>query len=233
MLPFKNLRLSHFNINLNTGLIYPLCKDCGNKSTRIKKVKYDVIGELKNLFIDYGFEEELIFIATHPGDYYNVMKNIMQNKNEGFENINGCDVDLIDMPFICIFEINNICSAEKKQCINKLIDIHLMKMFKYLVLVNSRCGSSFHINIIGLYTCDISVFTCYMCAVKYDRPRICDICNNELYTFKKCYRCQNEYCSTCYYSSLNRGLMCVYCRDTFQNHYTYLGKSIDDCFIYG
>ena len=116
----KYLSLSHYAINVNTGSLFTHCLDCKAKAkaipikscgeckennriennAKIPLTRVNSCLDIKEIFKEYGFREERIFIAAHERDYINILQNVV-NPDYVIDNI------------LAIFEINNESSFIK------------------------------------------------------------------------------------------------------------------------
>ena len=245
------LSYANFDLNYRTGGIYTHCNDCRSKKNPPQTVKTyvscaeninipcdedikadDVVvtqtdnnevmhvsnaEELKAVFIDYGFKADRIFIAKHTGEFFEALINI---KNQDFikDNILG------------IFEIDHDTSFEKMVSMSSIgIDPCAISLFKYAVYLKFYVDpATYRLEVRGFGEYGLTSFTNFVSKHKLLHRKTCNICYGKKRSFKTCYRCNNECCSSCFYKNAEHGLTCSYCRYTFLDHYKYYDGLIDE-----
>ena len=239
------LSSANFALNYSTGGIYTHCNDCRSKKNPPQTVKTYVscsenvnkpcdddtpkqpdnneimrvhsAEELKAVFIDYGFKANRIFIAKHTGEFFDALRNI-KNQDFTMDNILG------------IFEIDHDTTYEKIVSMTSIgIDPGAISLFKYAVYLKFFIDpDSYRLEVRGFGEYGLTSFTNFVSKHKLLHRKTCNICYGKKRSFKTCYRCNNECCSSCFYKNDEHGLTCSYCRYTFLDHYKYYDSLIDE-----
>ena len=163
--------------------------------------------ELKAVFIDYGFKADRIFIAKQTGEFFEALINI---KNQ----------DFIKDNILAIFEIDHDTSYEKMVSMSSIgVDPCTISLLKYDVYVFFVDPTSYRVEVRGFGEYGLNSFTNFVSKHRLLHKKTCNICCGKKRSFKKCFRCNNECCSSCFYKNAEQGLTCSYCRYTFRDHY--------------
>ena len=245
----KNLSFANFDLNYRTGGLYTHCNDCRSiKKTYVsysenvdtpcdEEIKVDAdesqkpsdddefmhvhsAEELKAVFIDYGFKANRIFIAKRTGEFFDALINV---KNQDFikDNILG------------IFEIDHDTSYEKIVSMSSIgVDTGTVSLLKYAVYLKFYIDpTSYRVEVRGFGEYGLTPLTNFVSKHRLLHRKTCNICCDKKRSFKKCFRCGNECCCSCFYRNAEQGLTCSYCRYTFRDHYKYYDDIFNDLVI--
>ena len=153
----------------------------------------------------------------------NFFEALINIKNQDFNKDN----------ILAIFEIDHDTSYEKMVSMSSIgVDPCTISLLKYVVYLKFFVDpATYRVEVRGFGEYGLTSFTNFVSKHKLLHRKTCNICCGKKRSFKKCYRCNNECCCSCFYRNAEQGLTCSYCRYTFHDHYKHYDSILDDSVI--